>query len=411
MKVLYVNHTAVVSGGERSLLDLFEALGDRVEPLLASPRGRLSELAAERGVATSTILGTAGSLRLHPLHTPRALAEMALAGRQVARAAARAEAELVHANSIRAGVVLALSRVGATPTIVHVRDCLPPGALSAATLRLLAASATRIVANSRYTARSVLAAAPRARVEVVHNAVDLARFDPTRIDRDVARARVREAIGEAGLGEGRASGDAARRPLLGVVAQISPWKGHETAIEALALLREQGVEADLLLVGEAKFVARSTRFDNEDYLARLRALVARAGLERRVHWLGEREDVPEVVRALDVLLLPSWEEPFGRAVIEAMAMTVPVVATSVGGPRELVEDGREGLLVAPRDARAWAAAVRRVLEGPEAGAAMGRAGRARVEREFTFAQQASAMLRVYEGAAKKRGAGERRRAQ
>ncbi len=410
MRVLYVNHTAVVSGGERSLLDLFEALGDRVEPLLASPRGRLPELARERGVATTEIVGTAGSLRLHPLHTPRALVEMALAARQVRRAAALHGAELVHANSIRAGIVLALARLGPTPTVVHVRDCLPPGVLSTATLRLLAASATRIVANSRYTAASVLAAAPRARVEVVHNAVDLARFDPARIGRDAARARVRAAIGADGRDPADAE-RAARRPLLGVVAQITPWKGQETAIDALALLREEGVEADLLLVGSAKFVARSTRFDNEDYLARLRALAARSGLEDRVHWLGEREDVPELVRALDVLLLPSWEEPFGRALIEAMAMAVPVVATSVGGPPEIVEQGREGLLVEPRDARAWAAAIRRVLDGPEGGAAMGRAGRARVEREFTFSQQADAILRVYEGAAKKRAGGDPRAAQ
>ncbi len=386
MRVLYVSHTSLISGAERSLIDLLDALGEQVEPLLATPPGPLRELAEEHGVATTAIRGTAGSLRLHPLHTPRALAEMALAARQVKRAAAEHRAELVHANSIRAGIVLALARLGGTPTIVHVRDCLPPGLVSAATLRLVAATATRIVANSRYTATSVLARAPRARVEVVHNAVDLARFDPTRIDRGAARARLADTIG------------AGARPLLGVVAQLTPWKGQETAIEALRELRAEGVEADLLLIGSAKFVASSTRFDNQGFLARLRALVARAGLEQRVHWLGEREDVPEIVRALDALLLPSWEEPFGRAVIEAMALAVPVVATSVGGPRELVEDGREGYLVAPRDARAWAAAIARVLRSPDGGAAMGRAGRERVERDFGFAQLAVAILATYEGA-------------
>jgi L-malate glycosyltransferase len=391
MRVLYVSHTAVVSGAERSLIDLFDALGDRVEPLLASPVGRLPELAERHCVATTAIVGTAGSLRLHPLHTPRALAEMAIAARQVRRAAARHRAEIVHANSIRAGIVLALARLRGTPTIVHVRDCLPPGAVSGATLRLIAATASTVVANSRYTATSVLAAAPNARVEVVHNAVDLTRFDPARIDCTAARARLDRVLGKQ-AGE-------PHRPMLGVVAQISPWKGQATAIEALRLLRERGVEAELVLVGSAKFVAASTRFDNESFLARLRGLVADAGLEDRVHWLGEREDVPEIVRALDVLLLPSWEEPFGRAVIEAMAMGVPVVATSVGGPREIVEDGREGYLVDPRDAPAWASAIQNVLGSPDGGAAMGRAARERVEREFTFAQQARAMLAVYGEAA------------
>jgi glycosyltransferase involved in cell wall biosynthesis len=383
MKVLYVSHTAVVSGAERSLIDLLDALGPSVEPLLATPDGRLQELAREHRVATTPLTGTAGSLRLHPLHTPRALAELALAARQVRRALVRCDAQLVHANSIRAGLVLALARLRATPTVVHVRDCLPPGVVSDATLRLLAATATTIVANSRYTAESLLAVTPRAHVEVVHNAVDLARFDPSQIGREEARARLSGAIGDG------------RRPLLGVVAQVTPWKGQETAIEALALMRDRGVEADLLLVGSAKFVAASTRFANQDYVARLRALVASSGLQDRVHWLGEREDVPEILRALDVLLLPSWEEPFGRAVVEAMAMSVPVVATAVGGPREIIEDGREGRLVAPRDAAAWAAAIGAVLDAPQRGAAMGRAGRDRVERDFTFERQARAMIEVY----------------
>ena len=173
VRVLYVSHTATVSGAERSLLDLLGALPEHVEPLLATPPGRLRELAQRQGIATTAIAGTAGSLRVHPLHTPRALLEMTAAAWQVRRAAARHRADVVHANSIRAGIVLALARMRARPTIVHVRDCLPPGRLSTATLRLIGATATAIVANSRYTAASVLAAAPAARVQVVHNPVDL----------------------------------------------------------------------------------------------------------------------------------------------------------------------------------------------------------------------------------------------
>ena len=383
MRVLFVNHTAVVSGAERSLLDLLSALArdDDVQLLLATPPGALQRLAAARGIATTPILGTAGSLRLHPLHTPRALAEMAIAAWQVRRAAARHRAEIVHANSIRAGIVLALAGMRARARIVHVRDCLPPGRASSVTLRLVAASATTVVANSRYTAESVRAAAPRARLEVVYNAVDLTRFDPGRIDREAARARL--------------AGDGARPVLLGVVAQITPWKGQDTAIEALRLLRDDGVDAQLLLVGTAKFVAAATRFDNERYVARLRELIERSGLGQRVSWLGERDDVPELVRALDVLLLPSWEEPFGRTAIEAMALEVPVVATSVGGPVEIVLDGEDGHLAAPRDPQAWADAIRSILDSEDRGAAMGRAGRERVVQKFTIAQHVDAIREVY----------------
>lgn len=379
-----MNHTAEVSGAERSLLNLLAALPDTINARVAAPWGRLAGAIEDLSIPVTSITGTAGSLRLHPLHTPRALAEMSLAAWQVRRAAAVHDAELVHANSIRAGIVLALARLSPAATVVHVRDCLPPSPVATATMRLIAATATTVIANSRYTARSVAAVAPSAKLEVVHNPVDLGRWDPGSIDRTWARAR----LGEAG----------GRRLLLGVVAQLSPWKGQDTAIEALKLLCEDGIDAHLLLIGSAKFVDRATRFDNRDYVTRLHELVAGTGLGDRVSWMGEREDVPELVRALDVLLLPSWEEPFGRALIEAMAMRVPVVSTSVGGPPEILEDGRQGFLVEPRRPRAWAQAIRRLAEDRPRAEEMGRAGRRRVEDAFTAERHARAVLEVYERA-------------
>ena len=133
MRVLYVNHTAHVSGGELSLLTLLAALPDSVQALMATPPGRLQAAVEELGIPTTAIAGTAGSLRLHPLHTPRALAELSVAAVQVRRAARRHRAQLVHANSIRAGIVLGLARPTAAATVVHVRDCLPLGPLTSAT--------------------------------------------------------------------------------------------------------------------------------------------------------------------------------------------------------------------------------------------------------------------------------------
>jgi glycosyltransferase involved in cell wall biosynthesis len=389
VRVLYVNHTAEISGGERSLLTLLAALPEGLEARVATPPGPLQEAVTGLGIPTAAITGTAGSLRLHPLHTPRALAEISHAAWQVHRAACRPRAALAHANSIRAGLVLALARLHGVATVVHVRDCLPPGRVTTATMRLIAATATTFVANSRYTADWVRATVPGAPLEIVHNPVDLKRFDPEHID----RARARASLGEAGE----------RDLMLGVVGQLSPWKGQDTAIEALALLRQEGVDAHLVLVGSAKFVARATRFDNKSYVARLHQLVNELGLRDRVSWLGEREDVPELMRALDVLLLPSWEEPFGRSLIEAMALGVPVIATEVGGPPEIVSDGSEGYLVPPHDARAWAGAIRRFADNPEHGLEMGRAGRRRVEQAFTVEQHVAAMLAVYDRARARSG--------
>ncbi len=298
MRVLYVNHTAEVSGGERSLLALLLALGSRVEPCVATPPGPLQGAVEQLGVPTHPITGTAGSLRLHPLHTPVALAQMGHAAWQV-RAAARAHAaQVVHANSIRAGLILALARPPGA-RIAHVRDCLPPSRTSRLTMRLLAGAATTVLANSRYTARNVQALAPRAQVEVVHNPVDVSVWDPQRIDRERARAELGEQV--------------ARRLVLGVVAQLTPWKGQDTAVEALRILCEQGVDAHLLLVGSAKFVARATRFDNQAYVRALRERIAEAGLQERVSWLGERDDAPRWCARSTSCSSPRWRSPSGAA--------------------------------------------------------------------------------------------------
>jgi len=383
MRIVYVSHTAEVSGAERSLLELIEELPEFAEPLLATPDGRLSEEARRRGIATTKISGTAGSLKLHPTRTPRALAEIGIAAGEILLAARRHRAVLIHANSVRAGVALGLTHSSAA-TVVHVRDCLPPGRVSAATMRLIAATATTVVANSEYTADSVRRLAPKGELEVVHNPVDLERWDPARIDRVHARAKLRQVR--------------PRALLLGVVAQLTPWKGQDTAIAALDLLRRENVDAHLMLIGSAKFVSGSTRFDNLTYEKGLKERVAELRLEDRVSWLGEREDIVELVAALDILLLPSWEEPFGRALIEAMALEVPVIATSVGGPPEILSDGREGYLVEPRNPEAWSEAIRLVAENDALSRSMGRAGRARVAQAFSLDRHVSSMLDIYEQA-------------
>jgi L-malate glycosyltransferase len=384
MRVLYVNHTSTVSGSERSLLVLLAALPASVEPLVATPRGALEEAVRELGVPVTPIVATAGSLRLHPLHTPLALAQMSVAAGQVHRAARRHRADVIDANSIRAGVETGLARASPAARVVHIRDCLPAGPVTSATMRLLARTSSAMIANSQYTAESVRASAPAAKVEVIHPAIDVARFDPALVDRDAARAR----LGVAGT----------RAALLGVVAQMSPWKGQHIAIEALRLMRDDGADAHLLLIGSAKFVSRMTRLDNRAYGERLRAMIDELGLGDRVSLLGERDDVRELVRALDVLLLPSQGEPFGRALLEAMALEVPVLATNVGGPKELVRDGREGYLLPPDDAAQWARAALALVADPGARREMGRAGRLRIEDGFTAPQHARATLELYERA-------------
>ena len=370
-----------MSGGEQSLLALLRGLPPDIEPVVACPPGPLGDAVEGLGVERLSLTGTDGSLKLHPRRTPAALWAIASAAVQVRRHARRRASEVVHANSIRAAVIAGLARgLGGPPVVAHVRDCLPDAAVAHATQRLVARTASVVVANSDYTAAHFARAArPRACV-VAHSPVELERFDPERLSRGAARA----ALGVAG--------DA---PVLGVVAQITPWKGQEVAVRALALLRDLGVHGRLVIAGSTKFTAEATRFDNRAYLEGLHSLVADLGLDGSVRFVGERDDVPQVLAAIDLLLLPSWEEPFGRAIVEALAMGVPVLATEIGGPREVVRDGVEGRLLDPRDPAPWAGAAAELLGDRAQLAAMGERARERA-RAFGVDAHVESIRQAYE---------------
>lgn len=376
-----MNHTSRVSGGEHSLIALLEALPADVDPVIACPEGDLATRLRGRGHEVIPIRGTDGSLRLHPTRTSRAMLEMGQASVQVRRAAAAIDADLVHANSIRAGIVATgVAGSAGRPTVVHVRDCLPAGAVSSLTLRAIS-RADIVIANSAHTRSSLGPALASARV--VHNAVDLRRFDAVEFGRGEARGRL-------GLGAGDG-------PVLAVIAQITPWKAQDDAIRIAQLLRSEHPGLRLLLVGSTKFDSAATRHDNSSYLDSLRRL-AGAGPEELVIFLGEREDIPEILRAVDLLLVPSWEEPFGRTVIEAMAAGVPVVATDNGGPPEIVEEAGCGLTLPPCEPGAWAAEIGRLLADRSLLSAMGRRGRETARSRFGIDRHVERVLAVYTAA-------------
>lgn len=380
MRVLYVNQTGQVSGAERSLLDLLRELPPDVEPLVACPDGPLSDHVAALGIERARIPATDASFRLHPLHTPRALAELAAQAAAVHRIARRAGADLVHANTTRAAIAaVGARRLGGPPVVAHVRDWVPPGRAAELTLRLVARGAALTVANSAFTAGQLPAGAGE--VAVVHNPVDLRRFDRGAHDRGAARA----ALGLAPDDE-----------VLAVVAQLTPWKGQQEAIEALRIVRRERPRAKLLLAGSAKFTAASTRFDNVAYARELERAAAAPDLAGAVGLLGERDDVEAVLAAVDVLLVPSWREAFGRIAAEALAMEVPVVATSVGGPVEIVRDGVDGVLLPPRQPDRWARAIAALLADSERRAAMGRAGAERVRADLGARAHAARIRDAYD---------------
>ena len=170
--------------------------------------------------------------------------------------------------------------------------------------------------------------------------------------------------------------------LIGMVANLRRSKGHEFFIRAARQVADAVPDAQFVAVGEKE----------EGIANRLSSLIKELHLQDRFYLSGFREDVPTVLKDLDVFVLPSVSEGFPLVILEAMAAGKPIVATRSGGPQEVVEDGRTGLLVPPADADLLAAKICELLCDPGRAAALGRAARAKVENTFSLER----MVREYE---------------
>jgi glycosyltransferase involved in cell wall biosynthesis len=206
-----------------------------------------------------------------------------------------------------------------------------------------------------------------AKIRVVPNGVDVAAIDAARPGPEVRR--------ELGLPEGV--------PLIGLVGRLDHWgKGHKELLTAMAQLRDRH-PVHALMVGGGR------RMDE------VKALTASLGLAGQVHFLGNRRDVPDLLNALDIFVLPSYSEGVSLALLEAMAAGLPVIATAVGGLPEVVTDGETGLLIPPRDAGALAAALARLLADPAWAQPLGAKARQHVRENYSLDRLGREINEIY----------------
>ncbi|CAN5650259.1 glycosyltransferase [soil metagenome] len=223
-----------------------------------------------------------------------------------------------------------------------------------------------IVANSHTTRRIMLDSAPWLRAEtvsVIHNGIDTAPFErgePATLD-----------VPTGAL-------------IIGFVGRFVEWKGVLVLADAWRIAAPRLPDAHLVLAGAGEMEAG------------MRSRLGDAG--ERVHWIGFRNDVPAVMKALDILAFPSRMEGFGLAAVEAMAAGVPVIAAAAGSLPEVVEHEGQGLLVPPDDADALAAAMLRLAGDPDLRHRLGAAGRERVRRDFSVRRMVDAYEQVLRSA-------------
>lgn len=345
MHVAVLFEYPTLHGGERSLLAVIDELrrqGRAVQFSAVAPAtGPLAAALAARGIP----------------HRPWSVRADQLAGRtSLLQIVEELHPDLVHANSLSMARVLGRIHENLNrPATGHLRDIVGLSAAAIGELNRL----DRVIVVSEATRRFHVAQGLDAdRTVVIHNGVDLQEFAPRPatgfLHRELklpSEARLMAAIGQIGLRKG--------------------WD-----VLADATLPNKTVH--LVLIGE-RF---SEKEESRRYEADLRHRFDRGPWTNRVHWLGTRTDVGRILNETDLLAHPAKQEPLGRVLLEAMASGVPIVATDVGGTREIIDDGVSGLLVPPGDAAALTTALVTVLENPALSGQFRRAARETAVERF-----------------------------
>lgn len=282
----------------------------------------------------------------------------------------RFKPDIVHIHSRRGADIwgaLAARIVGNCRVILarRVDDPLAPGPLNRWRYGSLC---DRVVAVSQGIVRALIAGGvPGDKIRQVYSAIEADKYQS-----NVAPEAIRRELGLQVEG-----------PVLGVIAQLIPRKGHRFLIEALPAIRNQHPNCQLLFLG----IGES---ENE-----LRDQVAHLGLQGHVVFAGYRDDVGRVLRAMTLLIHPATMEGFANVAMQAMAAEVPVVTSDVGGMPESVVHGETGLVVTPDSPDSLAKAITELLADPARRATMGQAGRVRVEQTFTVDAMVNGTREIY----------------
>lgn len=369
MKILFYNHTGQVSGAERMLLMILARLdrGAFDAIVLCPEHGSLSNMVSELGVPVKTVLGLQARFTWRVDQLARHCKSFLQVMRQLRATIIEINPDLIHANSIRAGLVTTAATVGlGTQVVWHLHDVLPRHPLSSL-IRLFAllSSRTRMIAVSESVSRNFRGHLPPGmskRIGVILNAIELDNFqqDPT------ARPRIRT---ELGVEEAET--------LIGMVGLITPRKGQLELLRAFSHALTNTPQAVLLLAGAPLFNR------DHEYLAMIERTAEELGIRDKVRILGARTDISAIMQSLDFLVVNSKVEPFGLVIIEAMASGTPVIATAVGGIPEIIEHDKNGWLVPPGDEGLLTEAIIHLGRRRELRARLAEAGKQQVAAHFS----------------------------
>jgi hypothetical protein len=287
--------------------------------------------------------------------------------------------DIVHTNQKAACMLLgSLRSVRSRSLVYHCHGLAKPSDLSPRLVRLLNQHAVKAIGVSQITADLMAQAGVRRDIlEVCYNAVDADEI------RRIARIEPTQPLPPR-------SPD---RPVAALAAAVQPIKGQIYAVEAVGILKQRGLMLDLWMVGGAPPGL-------EHYRDGLIRRAEQLGVRDQIHLLGWRDDVYQVTKVADLMMLASTtnSESFGMVLTEAMALAKPCVAIRIGGMPEVIEEGVTGMLAEPSDAESLATVLGDMLNRRDEWPTIGQAGRQRVEEKFAIPIQVRRMGEIWKAA-------------
>ena len=382
VRVLFMDHVPRMSGAEQSLADLVAGLAQGpVEPVVCLPSdGPLAAELRAQGILVRMVpmsqrmLETSReTLGRKPLVALTRLLSFLVAGWRVFRLIRDVRPAIVHTNTLKTHLLALLPcKLARVPLVWHMRDILPEGWLSKAMVSL-ARFVSVVIVPSRAVAAPFKGRKSYRKCRLIPNGVRVEDFQDAKADRSL-----REAMAVA-----------PSDPVIGIVGRIAPWKGQEVFLRAAGMLAQRYPRAHFAIVGAVLFPENDVPF--EQYLHRL---VYDLGLEDRVTFLGW-QPAPEAMASIDIFVHASMEpEPFGRAIVEAMAAGKPVIAADGGAVREILPPSA-GFVVSPGRPDLLADALDRLLEDRKLRKRMGEAGAAIADSFFPVARTVQAVGGLY----------------
>ncbi len=372
--ILYASHVSQISGAEVSLLGLLEKLDrSRYYPIVACPAGgMLPKKLHQLGIQTESLnfVRFKRTFNLFTLATYLFCYFCVLW--KLCCLITKHRIQLIHSNSTNAHIYGAVAaKLMRVPSVWLVRDLVPLGLLG----KFLFLFSSRIIAISREVAKEISRhGMDMSKLTVIYNGVDIQLFDAGNENNSIRK--------ELGTGKDIF--------LVGMVSQMVPWKRHPDFLRALAKVIKKYPKIKALVVGDDIFK------DQQKYKTDIANLSQGLGLEDKVIFTGYRYDIPEILADLDLLVVSSEREPFGRVIIESMASSKPVIATNAGGIPEIIQDGINGILVPVGDTDGISEAIVKIVRDRNLARRLGLAGRDTVKEKFTIEKNVQKVQDIYE---------------